>query len=48
MPAIVGRGSFGGRRILLRGCADEAQPWPERPAAKQHEREALTTVAVTT
>jgi hypothetical protein len=26
----------------------QALPWPERPAAKQQEREALTTVAVTT
>jgi hypothetical protein len=29
-------------------AAPIAQPWPERPAAKQLEREALTTVAVTT
>jgi hypothetical protein len=26
----------------------KAEPWPERPAAKQHERDALTTVAAMT
>jgi len=32
----------------MRGCADRRQPWPERPAAKQQERETLTTVAAMT
>jgi 8-oxo-dGTP pyrophosphatase MutT (NUDIX family) len=43
---VMDRGGWLYERLWL-GCA-EAQPWPERPAAQQQEREAQTTVATVT